>query len=74
MMRRLNPYRESPASPTEAAPVTLESVTALALDGFRRNAFFLVVDGQQATDLDMPIQLRPTSEVTFVRLVPLKGG
>jgi hypothetical protein len=74
MMRRLNPYRESPASTTEAAPVTLESVTGLALDGFRRNAFFLVVDGQQATDLDMPIQLRPTSEVTFVRLVPLKGG
>jgi hypothetical protein len=49
-------------------------VTALALDGFLRNAFFLVVDGRQATDLDEVIPLRPTSEVTFVRLLPLQGG
>ena len=68
MMRRLNPYRAA------QAPVTLESVTALALDGFLRNAFFLVVDGRQATDLDEVIPLRPTSEVTFVRLLPLQGG
>jgi hypothetical protein len=68
MMRRLNPYRAA------EVPVTLESVTALALDGFLRNAFFLVVDGRQATDLDEVIPLRPTSEVTFVRLLPLQGG
>jgi hypothetical protein len=74
MMRRLNPYRDAQASAEPAAPMTLESATALALDGFRRNAFFLVVDGKQATDLDTDIPLRPTSEVTFVRLVPLKGG
>jgi hypothetical protein len=67
MMRRLNPYRAE-------APVTLESVIALALDGFLRNAFFLVVDGRQATDLDEVIPLRPTSDVTFVRLLPLQGG
>lgn len=68
VMRRLNPYRAA------EAPVTLESVTALALDGFLRNAFFLVVDGRQATDLDEVIPLRPTSEVTFVRLLQLQGG
>jgi hypothetical protein len=49
-------------------------VTHLALDGFVRNAFFLVIDGRQATALDEVIPLRPTSNVTFVRLMPLKGG
>jgi hypothetical protein len=78
MMRRANPYRRSQAAsaPVSEAttPLTLESVTALALDGFVRNAFFLVVDGRQATDLDEVIPLRLTSDVTFVRLLPLRGG
>ena len=55
-------------------PPTLEDVTTVALDGFVRNAFFLVVDGRQVTHLDEVILLRPTSHVTFVRLLPLKGG
>jgi hypothetical protein len=54
--------------------ITLDAATAVALDGFTRNAFFLVVDGRQATDLDEVIPLRPTSQVTFVRLVSLTGG
>ena len=74
MMRRVNPYRRSPgasAPMSEATtPLTLKSVTALALDGFVRNAFFLVVDGRQATDLDEVIPLRPTSERHVVRLLP----
>jgi hypothetical protein len=73
MMRRLNPYRS--ARVAEAGRrLTLEAATALALDGFLRNAFFLVVDGRQATDLDEVIPLRPASDVTFVRLLPLQGG
>jgi hypothetical protein len=55
-------------------PITLAAATAVALDGFARNAFFLVVDGRQSTDLDEVITLRPTSQVTFVRLLPLTGG
>jgi hypothetical protein len=65
---------DRPRSAQAAGPATLESVTALALEGFTRNAFFLVVDGRQATDLDEVIPLRPASEVTFVRLLALKGG
>jgi hypothetical protein len=60
----------APTSP----PISLEAATALALDGFLRNAFFLVIDGRQATDLDEVIPFRPTSNVTFVRLMPLQGG
>jgi hypothetical protein len=54
--------------------MTLESVTAVALEGFRRNAFFLIVDGRQMTELDEPIPFRTTSQVTFLRLIPLVGG
>jgi len=80
LMRRLNPFRKpdvEPAAtvePPEPKPPTLDEVTALALDGFERNAFFLLVDGQQLTELDEVIPFRPTSNVTFVRLLPLVGG
>jgi hypothetical protein len=73
-MRRLNPYEGSRRAPSATAPRTLESVTEVALEGFRRNAFFLIVDGRQVTELDEAIQFRPTSQVTFLRLVPLVGG
>jgi hypothetical protein len=73
-MRRLNPFRAPGCEvPSDEAP-TLESVTDLALNGFRRNAFFLIVDGRQVTDLDEVIPFRTTSQVTFLRLVPLVGG
>jgi hypothetical protein len=77
-MRRLNPYqgsrRKPSATPNPMSPMTLESVTAVALEGFRRNAFFLIVDGRQMTELDEPIPFRTTSQVTFLRLIPLVGG
>ena len=46
----------------------------MALDGFRRNAFFVVVDDRQVTELDAEIRIRPETAITFVRLVPLVGG
>lgn len=72
MMRRLNPYPR----PRDARPVTttLEVATKLALEGFRTNAFFLIVDGRQVTDLDEEIPFRTTSQVVFLRLLPLVGG
>lgn len=69
----LNPYRHAPAAAPAPEP-TLEGAIACALAGFERNAFFLLVDGAQITHLDETIPLRPTSEVTFVRLLPLVGG
>ena len=73
-MRRLNPYQGSRRAPSATAPKTLESITEVALEGFRRNAFFLIVDGRQVTGLDEAIPFRSTSQVTFLRLVPLVGG
>ena len=73
---RPNPVQSAPAwvDIETGTPLSLDTVTAMALEGFTRNAFFLIVDGRQITDLDEALPLRPTSEVTFIRLVQLKGG
>jgi hypothetical protein len=74
---QITPLRGAETAVSKSATsklATLESVTAIALDGFARNAFFLVVDGRQMTDLDEEIPLQPKSRVTFVRLLPLQGG
>jgi hypothetical protein len=73
---RLSPHRAPQLAPSPAGPkpFTLDRVTELALEGFVRNAFFLVVDGRQLTELDETVPFTTTSEVTFVRLLPLVGG
>lgn len=51
-----------------------EDAASFALRAFERNGFFVIVDGVQIEDLDVELRLTPTSDVTFVRLVPLVGG
>jgi hypothetical protein len=45
-----------------------------ACDAFGRNGFFILIDDQQADDLDETIMLRHDTTVSFVKLVPLVGG
>jgi hypothetical protein len=45
-----------------------------ALNAFEKNGFFLIVDGYQMERLDEVIPLKETSEVHFLKLVPLIGG
>jgi hypothetical protein len=45
-----------------------------AIDAFSSNGFLVLVDDRQVTDLDEEIALAPSTEVAFVRLVPLVGG
>jgi hypothetical protein len=45
-----------------------------ALKAFRGNGFLVLVDDRQVDDLDSEVTLRPESQVTFLRLVPLVGG
>lgn len=47
---------------------------AKALEAFEQNGFFVIVDGRQVEDLDEVIPLPKTSEVHFLKLVPLVGG
>jgi hypothetical protein len=45
-----------------------------ALEAFKHNGFFVIIDGQQVESLDEVLPLRETSEVHFLKLVPLIGG
>lgn len=56
------------------AGMSRDDAVALALHGFERNAFLVIVDDRQVTELDAEIRLGPGTEITFVRLVPLFGG
>ena len=45
-----------------------------ALDAFRRNGFFMLVDDRQIEDLEEEIELKLRTEVRFIKLIPLVGG
>jgi hypothetical protein len=51
-----------------------ENQYAKALEAFEKNGFFVIVDGRQVDELDEVISLKETSEVHFLKLVPLVGG
>ena len=45
-----------------------------ALDAFSSNGFFILVDDRQIESLDETFEIRLTTQVSFVKLVPLVGG
>lgn len=51
-----------------------DEAVAQALEGFARNAFCVLVDNRQLTELDDEIALTPATRITFLRLLPLKSG
>ena len=51
-----------------------EKAIEKALAAFQKNGFMLFAGGRQLSDLDETITIMPRTEVTFIRLVPLKGG
>lgn len=55
-------------------PLDWEAQFRHACRSFQENGFLVLVDDRQVTDLDTPVDLRPDSSVSFVKLVPLVGG
>ncbi|GAA3273694.1 hypothetical protein [Paenarthrobacter aurescens] len=55
-------------------PIKWEEQAETAVRGFERNAFFVMVDGQQACNLSDYIDVLKATEATFIKLVPLVGG
>jgi hypothetical protein len=51
-----------------------EAQYAQALTAFARRSYLVLVDDQQVADLDAVIELCPSTEVTFLKLIPLVGG
>ena len=45
-----------------------------ALEAFERNGFLVLIGEHQAESLEEQIVIRPGTEVSFVKLVPLVGG
>lgn len=45
-----------------------------ALKAFASNGFLILVDEEQATDLEEEIVITPGAAVTFIKLTPLVGG
>lgn len=65
----LNGYRMR-----EPRKIKWETQFEQALAAFEHNGFMVIVDDQQVDDLDEMIQIRPNTQVSFLKLVPLVGG
>ena len=55
-------------------PLDWEAQFALAVEGFSRNAYFVIIDDRQAETLDEKFVIGPLTKVTFIKLTPLVGG
>jgi len=64
----LNRPRRQPAVPE------LEEAVDRALAAFTAGRFVILIDGRQVSSCEEEVRLTPSSEVTFVRLLPLRGG
>jgi hypothetical protein len=69
---RLNPAVKP--SRRAAAMLDAEAELARALAAFAKNRFIMLFDDSQVEGLEDELTVVPGSEVTFVHLVPLKGG
>lgn len=65
---------EAALNGTTSRLIDSERQVEKALEVFETNGFVLLVDDQQIETLDQPLNLTPTSIVTFLKLTPLKGG
>jgi hypothetical protein len=45
-----------------------------AIEAFGRNGFFILVNDRQCETLDETIEVKPSTQVSFVKLLPLVGG
>lgn len=67
--RTLNGYKMR-----ERRVVDPEKQVYVALDAFKKNGYFVLVDDQQVESLNQKVLIRPDSSVSFVKLTPLVGG
>lgn len=45
-----------------------------ATEAFERNGFFILIDDRQAESLTEEVSITPSTQVSFVKLLPLVGG
>ncbi|MCG8579452.1 MAG: hypothetical protein MI866_06025 [Bacteroidales bacterium] len=60
--------------PKQRKLVDAEKQVYVALDAFKKNGFFVLIDNLQADSLEQQVQLKAQTIVSFVKLTPLIGG
>ncbi|TWV82363.1 hypothetical protein [Moraxella sp. VT-16-12] len=60
--------------PTVRKFIDPDKQVQIALDAFKNNGFFILVDDRQLTKLDDTITITPDTKVNFIKLTPLVGG
>ncbi|WP_430815531.1 hypothetical protein [Carboxylicivirga sp. RSCT41] len=60
--------------PKQRKLVDSEKQVYVALDAFKKNGFFVLVDNLQVDSLEQQVQLKAQTIVSFVKLTPLIGG
>ncbi len=54
--------------------VEADAAVEVALQAFEDGLYFVFIDDEQIETLDTKVMLKPTSQLMFLRLVPLVGG
>lgn len=58
----------------ERKKVDPEKQIYIALDSFLKNGYFILIDNFQAHDLEQQVDIKPATQLSFVKLTPLVGG
>jgi hypothetical protein len=61
-------------APRQRRQIDWERQAQIAIQGFKANGFFILVDDHQVEDLEEEIELQENTQVAFVKLIPLVGG
>lgn len=54
--------------------IDVEKQIYVALSAFQKNAFFVLVDDEQLSELDEIIEIASERKIRFIKLTPLVGG
>jgi hypothetical protein len=54
--------------------VDAEQQIFTALDAFRKNGYFMLIDNLQAESLDQMVVINSATTISFIKLTPLVGG
>ena len=55
-------------------PVDVEKQVYVALEAFKNNGFFILIDDEQVDQLEQKFLVDESTHVSFIKLTPLVGG
>lgn len=54
--------------------IDMEKQVFIAYDAFQKNGYFVIIDDQQADDLEQEVLVNSETSISFIKLTPLVGG